>query len=693
MTTLYIDFETRSPVDLKTAGLYNYATDPRTEVLCLGYAFSDAGVCLWAAHGNNTIQLSSVHDFIRKGGTVVAHNAAFELAIWNHICVPRYGWPELKPEQVHDTMAMAYAMALPGSLENASAAVGLAVEKDMAGHRLMLSMCKPKEDGTYKEDPESLHRLYEYCKKDVEVERQLYQRLLKLPQAEHALWVLDQAINQRGLYVDIPAIKAAIQIVEKEQARLNNEMRKATGGAVATCTATGQLADWIRSQGVPIEGVAKADVLDALATDGLPGSVRKALTLRQEAGKSSTSKLKAMLESAASDNRIRGTMQYHGAATGRWAGRRIQIQNYPRPPKWLEDPELQDEILCGIRDGFAPETISMLYGPPMEVLSGCLRAFITAAPDHELMACDYSNIEGRVLAWSAGEQWKLDAFIRYDTFKLDSDGNKIPDGKGDFEREGPDLYNVTYGECFDLDPYDVDKGQRQIGKVQDLAFGFGGGVGAGQSMARIYNVFVEDRIMDEWKVRWRNKHPMIVKYWYALEEAAIAAVRNPGHKFTAGAKGREVTYLKSGSFLFCRLPSGRCLCYAYPEIRTIQAPWGDKEGLTYMTMLDSTQRKTKKQYPDPKSDGSWARIGTYGGSLSENNTQAIARDLLGHALPNLEAAGYPTVFHVHDEAVAEIPTGFGSVEEMARVMTQLPPWASGLPVAAAGWRSGRYRKD
>jgi len=290
------------------------------------------------------------------------------------------------------------------------------------------------------------------------------------------------------------------------------------------------------------------------------------------------------------------------------------------------------------------------------------------------MACDYSNIEGRVLAWSAGEEWKLDAFRAFDN------------------GTGPDLYLVAAGRIYNCEPEEA-KAHRQIGKVSELALGYQGGVGAFQSMARIYGVAVEEKEADRIKARWRQAHPRTVQYWYDLEEAVIAATRNPGHKFQAGAKGREVTYLKSGSFLFCRLPSGRCLAYPYPEIREIEAPWGSKDGLTYMTVLDSTQRKTKKQYPDPKSAGDWVRIGTYGGSLSENNTQAIARDLLAHALPNLEVAGYPTVFHVHDEAVAEIPIGFGSVEEMARVMTQLPTWATGLPVAAAGWRGLRYRKD
>lgn len=331
---LFIDFETRSACDLKKSGSHVYAAHPSTSVLCLGYAFGEHPPDIWTPSDSTPLDIL---EHVRSAGTVCGHNiGGFEIPIWNEVLAKRHGWPILYPEQCVDTMARAYAMGLPGSLDGASAAMGITKQKDMKGHRVMMQLSQPRDileggEVVWWDDKEKFQKLYEYCKQDVEVERELYRRLPALSDQEEALWRLDHKINARGIQIDTQRARAALQIVELEKERLDKEIREVTSGAVATCTAAGQLTDWLRWNGVETEGVAKSDVISLLSRQDLPSKCRAALLLRQEAAKSSTAKLSAMLLSASSDGRVRGTLQYHGAATGRWAGRKLQVQNFPRP--------------------------------------------------------------------------------------------------------------------------------------------------------------------------------------------------------------------------------------------------------------------------------------------------------------------------------------------------------------------------
>lgn len=655
---LHADFETLSELDLPTVGLDNYARHPTTDVWCLAYAFDDEEVDLCEFFRRPGRCPLAIWDHVAAGGLVIAHNAGFEFQIWNQICVPRYGWPKLALSQMRCTMAMANAMALPGSLERAAAAVGIANQKDAAGRRLMLQMCAPKPDGGWWDTPELRARLFDYAKQDVRTERDLAKRLMPLSEFAQQIWELDQKINFRGVYVDRKTVERTIDLVSLETKALDAKLKAVTGGAVSRTSENVRFVKWLRNRGIAAEGVTKNDVIELLKRKDLTPNVRDALKIRKQAGKSSTAKFFVMLEAlSARDSRLRGMFHYHGAHTGRWTGRKVQLQNLPRWPDefGLEEAEEAIKILHTTPVADAARHIDFLYGAPLVVASYLLRAVLGAAPDHELMVVDFANIEGRVLAWLAGEQWKLDAFKAYD------------DG------QGPDLYKLAASKIFNVSVADVSKDQRQVGKVSELACGYQGGVGAFQNMAKIYAVQMPDEQAEGIKSAWRLSNPNIVQYWYDLENAAVEAVLTPGKITSAGPFKRSVKFRRAGSFLWCRLPSGRALCYPYPSIKPRETPWGQmKDCLHYLH--DGTE------------------VHTYGGKLSENLTQAASCDILAEAMLRVENAGFPVVLHVHDEVGSEVKLGTKDFAMFQALCSQVPSWATGLPVAVSGWTGKRYRK-
>lgn len=375
MTALHIDFETRSPVDLKKTGTYVYAEHPDTDLWCAAYAFGDEPIELWTP---GMPCPPRVAEHVRAGSVVFGHNSQSERTMWHYVLAPRYGWPEPKIEQWRCTMVMALAMALPGSLENAAAAVGLEAAKDMEGHSLMMRMARPRSTDAngrpiWWDVPERKERLFAYCKQDVEVERQLEKRLPQLRPPELRLWHLDQRVNDRGVHVDVQLCEAAKRIVATVTKRLNAEMSKVTDFEVTSCTAVSQLTAWVRSRGVPTEALAKDDIDELLATE-LPDDVRRALELRREAGKASVAKIEALLRGMNADGRARGLLQYHAASTGRWAGRRFQPQNIKRSE--LDEADLAAAIRA-VRTGDA-DLVEMLFGPALSVVGDCLRGMIDA---------------------------------------------------------------------------------------------------------------------------------------------------------------------------------------------------------------------------------------------------------------------------------------------------------------------------
>jgi DNA polymerase len=656
---LYIDFETKSTVDLSEAGIDVYAAHGTSSVICLGYAFNNEKPEIWTPGEPFSKRIAS---HLEADGKVVAHNAHFELVVWDHLLKSRYGHPALKPEQTYCTMAQCYALGLPGKLEKAAHALGIPYQKDMKGHRVMLQISKPRaymDNGIplWWDDWEKFETVLEYCKTDVEVERAIHQRVLELSPSERKIWLLDYKINRKGIKVDASSAKTAISVTELEKKRLDKEMQEVTHGVVGSCSAVVQIKTFVNSLGVQVESVAKDFVNKILEDPSAPELAKKVLLLRQEAGKSSVAKLQSIVNSSGYDHRIRGTLQYHGATTGRWASRRTQLQNLPRPTIPQEEIDSLFSVLENNKKSpeHLVEYISLFHGRPMHIISDCIRGFFCAEREKALFAADFASIEALVLAWLAGEENILDVF-----------------------RDQGEVYKYTASKIFGVKIEDVTKEQRQIGKVATLALGYHGGVGAFQNMAKVYGVVVSDVRAEEIKFQWREANRNIVNYWNHLNACVIGATLTPGKTTTCGAKGREVSFLKRGSFLFCRLPSGRVIAYPYPTVKPEPTPWGQmKDTFGYMSEESFTHK--------------WEPHTAHGGILAENVTQAVARDVMAHAMTNLDDARFPVVLTVHDEIVCEA----GEQRELSdflEIVNKPPPWSTGLPLSAAGWKGKRYRK-
>ena len=667
--TLHIDFETRGTLDLKAVGLYRYARHSLTDVWCMGWAYDAGSISLWTP----ATDASEILQRVANGECVVAHNAQFELQIWNSIMVPRYGWPVLRPEQTYCTMAQCYAMNLPGALEDAALALGLDARKDTEGRALMLRMARPRHVNgsivTWWDDPEKLERLYSYCRQDVRVERALDARLMPLSDYERRVWLMDYEINSRGIKVDSASARASIDLAEAVKASADETIADLTHDKVEKHTALLAMKQWMADEGVPVTGLAKQDIIDLLEQSDLPPAVRTVLEIRQEVGKASVAKLDKMLE-LAYDDRVYFILQYHGAGTGRWAGRGLQPHNFIRDVPAAEDVELALRL---VREGNY-QMLQALYGPPLSMVSRCLRSFFVASEGKTLIVGDFSAIEGRGTAWVSGEHWKVQAFVAAD------------------EKRGPGIYELTYAKAFGV-PIESVKNpskERQIGKVMELLLGYQGGIGALRRGGGALVADESDDTLNDWKLLWRGAHKNVVRSWYGLQEAAINAVQNPGQVFSMASVNTRIDFKVAGSFLWCKLPSGRCLCYPYPKI--LEGKYGPQ--LTYMTVPSSEDAKAGRVVYDEANSPKWARVSTYGGSLMENVVQAICRDLLVWCMLKLHGMGAQIVLHVHDEIVIEVDIAKAEKarEIMEDVMRTAPTWAEGFPLWATPAIMRRYGK-
>jgi DNA polymerase bacteriophage-type len=631
---LHHDFETRSHVNLKATGAYRYAADPTTEVTCCAYAVDSEPTQLWTP--GDPVPSEFIEAAANPNWTAVAHNDAFERAIAQHVLGPRHGFPTIPIERRRCSMAATLAAALPGKLERVGEALSLPFQKDKEGAKLMLRMSRPLPGGGWIDDPASRERLYLYCRRDVEAERALFRALPPLTDAEQALWALDSKINERGFHTDGALLDAADRVVTAAEDALQAEFRGLTG--LDSTNQTARLITWLAEHGCEVTDVQKGTLKHALRRKGLMPEARRAIELRLELAHASAAKVEALLAWRGADSRVRGTLIYHGAATGRWTGRGPQPQNFRR------DSEGADEKIAAIMNGGA-------LASPVEAVGDIARAMIVAAPGYRLMVADFSGVESRVLAWISGQETKLAQWCKFDASGALADDPYFGFGRGCGQAE---------------------ETARAIGKIADLAFGYMGGPGAWKRLAP------EDDTSDEATVKryqnaWRAAHPRTVQFWHSLDRAAIAAVRKPGITFTC----RGLRLAGDGKFLRITLPSGRSLSYPFPRLEA------GKFGNPMVVFQDT-------------SGGKWGDCrfgqGAYGGLWTENVVQAIARDLLAAAMQRLEAAGYSIVLHVHDEAVCEVPDGFGSLDEFRALVTTVPDWAAGLPVAAKAREGQRFSK-
>lgn len=668
MRTLRIDLETYSSYDLKKVGVYKYVEAPDFEILMIGYAYDDDPVYLidlmrmkndqaYAKHVKPELDqiLSAVTNtgdkdliFISK-----AFNANFEI-----VCLSKHFNIDLQAKYWRCTKIHAAQLGLPGSLDGVAKALKLKQQKDNKGKALIRYFsipCKPtKSNGGRtrnlpEHDPEKWADFCDYCKKDVVVEREIDRRLERFPvhPSEWKLWQVDQKINGYGIQLDMDLVNSAVHIASVYSDQLMERSKEITG--LDNPNSVQQLKGWIEdNEGIEVEGITKATVKEMLKSD-VSDQVAEVLQIRQELGKTSVSKYEAMQRAVCEDHRTRGLLQFYGASrTGRWAGRLIQVQNLTKH-KINDLDAARDAVKLG-----DAQLVSVLYGNVQDLLSQLVRTAFVAEKGSRFIVSDFSAIEARVIAWLAGEDWRLDVFNTH--------------GK---------IYEASASKMFKVPLETIDKGRenyhlRATGKVAELALGYQGGSGALKAMSPGWAAEQTETELKKIISTWRDANPAITKLWYDLEEYAIEAVRTgKAYKYRYG-----VEFSFEAGCLFIKLPSGRRLCYARAALEP-----------------DPRFGKDQVVYWGADSKG-WSKLNTYGGKLTENVVQAIARDCLAESIIRLDQEGYKINMHVHDEVIIEEPYFTERTkDDVVAIMSQPISWAPGLPLTADAFESEYYIKD
>jgi DNA polymerase len=632
---LWIDFETRSRVDLGSKGVYNYAQDASTDVLCMSYAFDDGDVVTW-------LPGQPLPDF--TGCTIYAHNAAFERLIFWYVLQQNYPL-----ESFYCTATQARANCAPGGLEDVGRFASASMKKDHRGAQLIRLLSIPQADGKFREDADLLAEMIRYCEQDVRAMREISKAMRPLSVEELADYHVNERINDRGVLVDVPLAKAAMRYAHDELVEIEQRVAELTDGEI-TSVRSPKMREWVLArvgeqakklmwvgEKYSIDKTVRANLLAMENPDEIPPAVAEVIQCASDLWASSVAKFQRMADLADDEDcRVRGAFVFAGgAATGRASSYGLQVHNFPR--KCAAEP---DTVRTSMVRG---HNIVPAYGKRVtDVLRGMLRPALIPAKGKHFVVADWSAIEGRVNPWLASSpagEAKLDVF-----------------------RAKLDPYKVNAAATYSVPYEDVTGEQRQVGKVQELALGFAGGVGAFAAMGRAYGVHIGEaqarRIVDA----WRRANPWSVPFWSELEEAYTRAMRNKGHEFTAG----RVAYLFDGQHLWYALPSGRVLCYPYARL--------ESDGVTYA-------KASWKPAADAKE---WPRGRLWKGLACENITQATANDILRNALRQLD----DVVLHVHDEVVIETDQPI----DLERIMSTPPAWAEGLPLAAEVKTMTRYGK-
>ena len=667
MKRLGIDIETFSSRDIKKVGVYAYADAPDFEVLLFAYKADDDPVKIIDLAQGEELPAEILQALFDPHVLKTAYNANFEMT-----CLTRWLGREMDPAQWSCTSVLALTLGLPGYLAGVAGALHFPEDKQKmkVGKRLIDYFCKPckptKANGMrtrnlppkrqnaehtelftdFCKDGDDWELFKEYCRQDVVVEQEIRDRLERyLPSPkEHKLWELDQRINNGGILVDMTMVDNAIRLDYEIRSAALNDMRRLTG--LDNPNSRDQLKPWLEARlDTKIDSLDKQFVEDTLKRTNLPADVRETLKLKQLVSKTSVKKYEAMKEARCSDGRIHGLLQFYGASrTGRWAGRLVQVHNLPQ--NHLEDLDTARQV---VRDGDL-DTLRMLYDNPSDVLSQLIRTALVARPGYEFLVADFSAIEARVIAWRAGEKWRLETFAN-----------------------GGDIYCASASAMFGVpvEKHGQNSHLRQKGKIAELALGYQGSVGALVSMGAA-RMGIPEKELAEIVTKWRSASPKIVKMWWDAESAAKQAIRE---KKPVPFRRGTVFSVESG-ILFIRLPGGRRI--AYPSPKLVEDEKG-KASITYM----GTDQTSK----------GWCRLETYGGKLVENIVQATARDCLADAMLRLDEAGYRIRMHVHDEVIIEAPAGKEKLEDITAIMATNSSWNRGLPLAAAGYVTPYYKKD
>lgn len=644
MKQLSIDIETYSSTNLNQTGVYRYADSDDFELLLFGYAVDFGQVkVVDLTHGEKIppqiIQALNDPTIIKS-----AFNAQFE-----RVCLSHFVGRRLKPAGWHCSRVWAATLGLPLSLRDVGTVLGLPRQKITAGKELVryfCTPCKPTKANQHRtrnfpyHAPDKWQQFKQYNQRDVEVEMEISQKLSRfpVPQNEWENYWMDQDINDRGIRIDQQLVNNAIKCQEEFHDQYLQTSQQLTG--LANPNSPLQLKDWLHWQGVETDSLAKASVAQLLQTT--TGTVHQVLALRQLLSKSSVKKYQAMQKAMCKDGRVHGLLQFYGAnRTGRWAGRLVQVQNLPRNSM----PDLEESRGLVRQGNFT--ALAMLYGSVPDVLSQLIRTAFIPSKGHHFYVADFSAVEARVIAWLSGEEWRQAAFAKNE-----------------------DIYCASASQMFGVPvvKHGVNGELRQKGKIAELALGYGGSIGALKAMGATKLGLTEDELLSLVQM-WRNASPNIVQFWWDVDKAAKECIKTHLPQTTHGMR---LVY-RSGCF-FLRLRSGRYLCYPQPKIGTNRF---GSESITFMGI--NTVKK-------------WGRIETYGAKLVENIVQATSRDLLAEAMRRLEAAGNPVVMHIHDEAVIDAPKD-SSLDTMVNIMTEVPDWADGLILNAAGFVGDFYKKD